>query len=93
MRNPRRRHCSPGWGEQIRRTWAWECFPARWPTVTTALGSGLQELLDDQNAMEEARVTTDIGLLTCMDVSNGQPQAIARRLLAKVVALLRIATG
>lgn len=61
--------------------------------MTTALGSGLQDILDDQNAMEEARVTSDIGLLTCMDGSNGQPQAIGRRLLADVVAPLRIATG
>ena len=68
-------------------------FPPTFFPVTIALGSGLQELLDDQNAMEDARVTTDIGLLNGMDVSNGQPQAIGRRLPADVVAPLRIATG
>ena len=69
------------------------CFPSRWRTVTTALGSGLQELLDDRNAMEDARVTTDIGLLNGMSVSTNQLQAIGRRLLADVVTPLRTDAG
>jgi len=88
MSGPSVRDGQPRWRDAIKT-----CFPARWRTVTTALGAGLQELLDDQNAMEDARGTTDIGLLNGMDVSNGQPQAIGRRLLADVVAPLRIATG
>jgi hypothetical protein len=61
------------------------CFPEQWKGLLAELGNGLGELLHDQNALEEARMTTDIGILNGMDVSTEQLQAIGERLMLDVI--------
>lgn len=66
-----------------------ECFPENWKKLIVGLGSGLEELLGDVNALEEARKTTDIGLLSGMSVSTDMLRATGERLLQDVVIPLR----
>lgn len=72
------------WRDAIR-----QCFPQDYESLLRTLGRGLEELLGDQNALEEARVTTDIGLLNGMQVSAAMLQATGRRLLQDVILPLR----
>jgi hypothetical protein len=65
------------------------CFPERWKELFVSLGSGLEELLQDENALEEARRTTDVGILNGMNVSAEQLQAIGERLIVDVCEALR----
>jgi len=66
-----------------------ECFPQSWTELVRGLGTGLEELLTDANAMEDARKTTEIGLLNQMDVSVEMLQATGERLIEDVVLPLR----
>jgi hypothetical protein len=66
-----------------------ECFPKQWENLVTGLGTGLEELLQDVNALEDARRTTDIGLLSGMSVTADMLRATAERLLTDVVEPLR----
>jgi hypothetical protein len=49
----------------------------------------LEELLADDNAMDDARKTTDIGLLNGMDVSAEMLRATGDRLIQDVIMPLR----
>lgn len=66
-----------------------ECFPLSWKKLIGGLGAGLEELLGDENALEDARKTTDIGLLNGMDVSTEMLRATGKRLLQDVIIPLR----
>lgn len=66
-----------------------ECFPTQHKELLSSLGRGLEELLMDANAMEDARKTTDIGLLSGMDATVEMLSATGRRLLADVIEPLR----
>ena len=66
-----------------------ECFPESWRGLMRGLGTGLEELLEDVNAFEDARKTTDIGLLGGMDVSSAMLRANGERLLQDVIIPLR----
>jgi len=57
--------------------------------LLTNLGAGLEELLADDNAIEDARKTTDIGLLNGMNVSTEMLRATGARLMQDVVIPLR----
>lgn len=66
-----------------------QCFPETWKSFAAHLGSGLEELLADENAMEDVRKTTDIGLLNGMDVSVEMLRATGDRLMQDVIVPLR----
>ena len=66
-----------------------ECFPTSWHGLLINVGSGLEELLIDDNALDDARKTTDIGLLHGMDVSAEMLRATGDRLLQDVIIPLR----
>ena len=50
---------------------------------------GFEELLADENALEDARKTTDIGLLNGMNVSAEMLRATGERLMQDVIIPLR----
>jgi len=60
------------------------CFPTQWKQLLSRLGGGLQELIHDESALQEARTTTDIGILNGMHVAAEQLQAIGERLVVDV---------
>lgn len=66
-----------------------ECFPQSWQELVRGLGTGLEELLADENALEDARKTTDIGLLNGMNVSAEMLRATGERLMQDVIIPLR----
>jgi hypothetical protein len=82
------REQAESWREQWLRT-VQSCFPESWTELVGGLGSGLEELLTDENAMEDARRTTDIGLLNGMDVSAEMLHATGERLMQDVILPLR----
>jgi hypothetical protein len=57
------------------------CFPAGWGELAARAGDGLKELLADENALEDARRTTDVGLLRGMDLSAEMLKVTGERLL------------
>jgi hypothetical protein len=61
------------------------CFPKRWRQLSKGTGSGLQELLDTPAALEEARITADIGLLNGRGVSAENLRAVGRQLVEDVL--------
>ena len=65
------------------------CFPEQWRYLLNDLGKGLEELIDDDNALEETRLTTDVGILNGMNISSDQLNAIGQRLINDVVEPLR----
>lgn len=66
-----------------------QCFPKQWRDLIRGLGTGLEELLGDMHVLEQARTTTDIGLLNGMDVSADMLRATGERLLQDVIVPLR----
>jgi hypothetical protein len=66
-----------------------ECFPEHWKELLIQTGSGLEELLQDQNALEDARITTDIGILNGLQISAEALQGIGERLIQDVIVPLR----
>lgn len=66
-----------------------ECFPEHWNELLIQIGSGLDELIQDKNALEDARKTTDIGILRGMDISAEALQGIGERLMQDVIVPLR----
>ncbi|NQT36315.1 MAG: hypothetical protein HQ581_02435 [Planctomycetes bacterium] len=70
-----------------------ECFPERWRELFAKLGSGFEEMLKDDNVLEEARQTTDIGLLNGMNVSAEMLRASGERLLQDVIDPLTEKSG
>jgi hypothetical protein len=70
----------PQWRDALER-----CFPDEWRELAIRLGDGLQELLGDDNALEDAYKTTDVGLLSGMNVTPTMLQASGERLLIDVI--------
>jgi hypothetical protein len=66
-----------------------ECFPTSWKELLINVGSGLEELLSDDNSMKDACKTTDIGLLNGMSVSVDMLLATGDRLIQDVIIPLR----
>ncbi|MFO1021019.1 MAG: hypothetical protein U0903_10020 [Planctomycetales bacterium] len=78
--------------EQWHERWLFalqQCFPADWRELGRSLGSGLEDLIEDPAAMEDAQKTTDIGLLNQMSVSVDMLKATAQQLLQDVIVPLR----
>lgn len=68
------------WHEALER-----CFPGEWPELAVRVGDGLRELLGDDNALEDAFKTTDIGLLSGMNVTPTMLRASGERLLMDLI--------
>jgi hypothetical protein len=64
------------------------CFPRRWRSLARGAGSGLQELLDNREALEEARITTEVGLLSGRGVTAENLRAVGLQLAADVLTPL-----
>jgi len=62
-----------------------QCFPENWSELAVRAGDGLRELLGDENALEDARKTTDVGLLSGQNVNSGMLRANAERLFVDVI--------
>ena len=69
------------------------CFPDDWKKLAVQLGDGLKELLGDENAMEDACKTTDVGLLSGMGVTTTMLRASGERLLMDLIDPLCCDTG
>lgn len=69
-----------------------ECFPQSWKELVRGLGTGLEELIEDEHALEDAQKTTDIGLLNGMGISAAMLRATGERLLLDVVIPVRSVT-
>jgi hypothetical protein len=86
------RNITDGWGS----TWIAamkETFPDTWTEIVRNAGAGMRELLNDAAALEEARQTVDIGLLSGMAISTDQLAAIGERLLADAIDPLESSAG
>jgi hypothetical protein len=68
------------WNDAIRA-----CFPETWLDHSRRAGAGLRELLKDDELMEEAAKTTEIGLLSGKNIDVTALRAVGRRLLADVI--------
>jgi len=66
-----------------------QCFPSGWKELTVKIGSGLEELLGDANALQEAQRTTDIGILNGMNVTVDELRAEGERLIVDLIEPLR----
>lgn len=64
------------------------CFPTEWKRLALRLGDGLKELLGDDDALEDAWKTTDIGLLNGMGVAPTMLRATGERLHLDLIAPL-----
>lgn len=64
-------------------------FPNEWRVLATRAGDGLRELLDDENALDQAHHTTSVGLLSGLGVTKAQLAIVGRRLVVDVVDPLR----
>jgi hypothetical protein len=62
-----------------------QCFPAEWKSLARRTGDGLRELIGDANALEDARKTTDVGLLSGRGVTADMLKATAERLFVDVI--------
>jgi hypothetical protein len=62
-----------------------ECFSEEWKGLAGRVGDGLRELLGDDDALEDARQSTDVGLLSGMAVDAGMLKASGERLLLDVI--------
>lgn len=62
-----------------------ESFPARWRSVARGAGEGLRELMGNPGALEEARVTTDVGLLSGRSVDAENLRAVGLQLLEDAI--------
>jgi hypothetical protein len=67
-----------------------QCFPMAYRVLATQAGQGLRELLADSNILEDARKTTDAGLLNGMDVTVEMLQAIGERLFQDLIDPLNV---
>lgn len=68
------------WVQALRRT-----FPKAWRALARTAGSGLQDLLDKPEALEEARITTDMGLLSGRGVTAANLEAVGRQLMSDLL--------
>lgn len=65
-----------------------QCFPKRWRLLAKGAGAGLEELLGNAAALEDARITADVGLLSGLGVTAENLRAVGRRLLEDVIGRL-----
>ena len=70
-----------------------QCFPGEWKLLAAQAGRGLRDLLDDEAALDEARVTTDIGLLSGRSTTREQLRIAGERLVADVIEPLEQAAS
>jgi hypothetical protein len=69
------------------------CFPNEWKTLALRSGAGLRELLDDEDDLEEARKTTEAGILKGMNVTVERLRDSGERLfLDAIYPLLELAS-
>jgi hypothetical protein len=68
------------WRESLAR-----CFPLTWRKHARGSGAGLREMLADDDVMEQARKTTESGLLSGMGIDIVALRGIGERLLVDVV--------
>ena len=64
------------------------CFPDRRSELAKRAGAGLRELLDNSSALEEARITADIGLLSGRKITGEMLKATGERLFQDVLGPL-----
>jgi hypothetical protein len=67
-----------------------QCFPDDWRELARNSGRGLQELLADAAALEEARRTTDLGLLNGKGVTSEMLRITGERLLQDLIEPLNL---
>lgn len=60
-------------------------FPRTWHIHAKGAGSGLRELLEDDGVMEQARLTTESGLLSGMGIDVDGLRGVGERLLADAI--------
>ncbi len=70
-----------------------QCFPGEWRELARRSGRGLQELLADQAALEEACVTTNIGLLNGKGIKSEMLRITGERLLQDLIEPLNLNAG
>jgi hypothetical protein len=63
-------------------------FPRTWRAHARRAGAGLRELLDDEDLLEEARKTTEAGLLGGMGVGVAALRGVGERLLVDAIGPL-----
>jgi hypothetical protein len=68
------------------------CFPNNKRDLVSTLGEGLRDLIDDPAALEDAHKTTDIGLLSGMNVTPQNLTVTAERLIVDVIEPVREAS-
>lgn len=76
------------WHDAIKRT-----FPRTWRDHASRAGTGLREMLADDSVMEQARKTTESGLLSGMGISVAALRGIGERLLADAIEPLERSGG
>ena len=65
------------------------CFPKSKARLISTLGDGLREMIGDPAALEDAHKTTDIGLLSGMNVTPQNLTVTAERLIVDVIEPVR----
>lgn len=76
------------WGNGLR-----DCFADEWKELARKCGQGLHELLADAAALDEARHTTEIGLLSGKGVTSEMLRATGERLLQDLIEPLKTEAG
>ncbi len=70
-----------------------EIYGTHWRTFCKSLGSGLRELLNKADDMEEAMHTCNMGLLVSVSISSESLMSVGRRLLAEAVEYVEEKAG
>lgn len=65
------------------------CFPGRWKALTRRFGDGFREFLDRPDALEDARVSLDIGLLAGKGVTADNLRAVGEQVWSDLVLPVR----
>jgi len=68
-------------------------FPRTWREYASRAGAGLREMLTDDAVMEQARKTTESGLLSSMGIDIPALRGVGERLLADAVDSLERSAG
>ncbi len=68
------------------------CFPRTWRSLARRAGAGLVLLLADGAALEEARITTEVGLLSGRGVTAENLRAVGEQLVVDLLSPLQEAT-
>jgi hypothetical protein len=87
-------------GPEGTRRWAktWErllrkAYPAAWKPLARRAGDGIRALLKSRLALDEARLTLDVGLLSGKSVDEDALRAAGERLLDDAIGPLRLSAG